>query len=297
MSIVSTSRDYGYGEFMENLCKLKTLYPFLHMETIGTSVMGKPIPAIRIGAGPKIIHYNGAFHANEWITSALLMKFAEDYASAYCKDELLSGSKATELFTECTLWLVPMVNPDGVELVLKGLTSQHPYYEELLEWNDGSHCFTAWKANIRGIDLNDQFPAHWEVEKERRSPTCPGPRDYAGCAPLTEPEARVMAEFTESHSFAMVIAFHTQGEEIYWNYRDCEPDGAEELAERLARASGYRAVKLTNSDAGYKDWFIQKYRRTGFTVEAGLGTNPLPMSQFDEIYASAARIMVEGLKF
>ena len=72
--------------------------------------------------------------------------------------------------------------------------------------------------------------------------------------------------------------------------------GARELAERFASLSGYALedTPYASSFAGYKDWFIQSYRRPGFTIEVGSGTNPLPLSQFDTIYAASLPILVTG---
>ncbi|WP_248924820.1 M14 family metallopeptidase [Paenibacillus hamazuiensis] len=295
LTAFQTADDYGYAELVENITRLKSAYPFLEVCDIGVSVLGKRIPAIRIGCGAQEVHYNGAVHANEWITTPLLMKFIEDYASAYACGENLRGRSMEELYEKTSLWVVPMVNPDGVELVQEGITPQHPFYEQLLEWNFGSFHFQRWKANVRGVDLNDQFPAHWEIERDRRDVPGPGPRDYPGLAPLTEPEAIALAQFTRCHDFCRVIAFHSQGQEIYWNYRGLEPVEAEEIACRLGKASGYKPVKLTGSDAGYKDWFIQEYRRPGFTVEVGLGTNPLPVALFPQLYDEVVGLMIEGL--
>src|SRR5262249_40129776 len=154
-----------------------------------------------------------------WITSMLLMKFAMEYTSAYEKRKSFRGKSAEELFRRNTLWIAPMVNPDGVELVQQGLQKEHPMYTELRVWNRGTNRFHGWKANVRGVDLNDQFPANWGVERERRGVAGPAPRDYSGPEPLSEPEAIALAEWTESRDIHAVIALHTQGEEIYWNYR------------------------------------------------------------------------------
>jgi g-D-glutamyl-meso-diaminopimelate peptidase len=189
-----------------------------------------------------------------------------------------------------------MLNPDGVELVLNGISAELSESSELLKWNNHSNDFSRWKANIRGVDLNDQFPAQWEAERARRATSQPGPMNYSGEGPLTEPEAIAIASFTLRHSFDLAISLHTQGEEIYWNYRNHEPDEAAFLAEKLAKASGYRAVKLSDSDAGYKDWFIQQFRKPGFTVEAGLGVNPLPLTHFDAMYDKVSRILLLGLE-
>ncbi|MDQ8736287.1 M14 family metallocarboxypeptidase [Paenibacillus sp. LHD-38] len=289
-------QSYGYPDLLEGVRQLSGRYPFLSAHVIGESVMGKPLLALRCGSGPRLVHMNGAFHANEWITSALLMRFVADLSAAYCSGEQIGGQHAHDLCRDVTLWTVPMVNPDGVELAQQGLSASHPYHRQLTEWNGGSDKFSSWKANIRGVDLNDQFPAFWEEECKRRGVEGPGPRDYPGPYPLSEPEAMAMARFTETLGFHTVMALHTQGREIYWNYRDYEPAEAEQLANRLARVSGYEAVKLTGSDAGYKDWYIQRFRRPGFTVEAGFGENPLPMSNFDNIYMELQPLLLEMLR-
>ncbi|CAG7650511.1 M14 family metallopeptidase [Paenibacillus allorhizosphaerae] len=295
-SIIDTTKAYGYCDLTRDLAALGTAYPFLQIGSIGYSTLGRTIPVVRIGSGTKEVHYNGAFHANEWITSLLLVKFVEDCANACCNSGQLRTCNVKELFGHVSLFVVPMVNPDGVELVHGTLCADEALYERLLHWNRGSRDFSGWKANVRGVDLNDQFPAFWDAERDRRDVPGPGPRDYTGEAPLTEPEAQAMEAFTRSRDFHLVMALHTQGQEIYWNYRDMEPEGAEKAAIRLGEASGYRPVKLFCSDAGYKDWFIQEYRRYGFTVEAGIGVNPLPIEQFDAIYEDMIGLLLEGLQ-
>ncbi|WP_199624532.1 M14 family zinc carboxypeptidase [Paenibacillus alkalitolerans] len=293
--IVDTLRPYGYVELKSDAELLGDRYPMMDWSTIGRSVLGRELFAVRIGTGPKEVFYNGSFHANEWITSLVLMKFIEDASRAAGEGVSMRNILLSALFERVTLWIVPMVNPDGVELVHTGAYPGHPYRDSLLHWNDGYGRFEHWKANIRGVDLNDQFPAHWEEERERRSPDGPGPRDFAGEHPLSEPEALAVARFTEQRDFKLTMAFHSQGREIYWNYRDMEPPQSERIASDLSAASGYAPVKLTGSDAGYKDWWIQERRRPGFTVELGLGVNPLPLGQFSLIYREAFGILLGGL--
>ena len=116
--------------------------------------------------------------------------------------------------------------------------------------------------------------------------TRPGPRDYVGRAPLSQRESKALAEYTRRVNPQLVLAYHTQGKVIYWQFRDCQVPGAQALAREFARVSGYHIedTPYESSFAGYKDWFIQAFRRPGFTIEAGSGENPLPLSQFDTIY-------------
>lgn len=286
---------YRYEHVISEIEHLQQQYCCIHVEYIGNSVMGKPIPAIRIGEGNIAIHVNGAIHANEWITSILLMQFINDYAHMYTIESMWDDWNAYEAFTNTTLWLVPMVNPDGVELVQTGITSVHPYYKSLIKWNENTEQFQRWKANIRGVDLNDQFPAYWEEEKERRQVDNPGPLNYGGAQPLSEPETIALVKLTEQIPFALALSFHTQGEEIYWNYRDYEPPESLNWAMRFAEVSGYKVVKLSDSDAGFKDWFIQQYRKPAFTIEVGRGVSPLPLTDFSNLYQAVASIIKEAL--
>ncbi|MFD0586980.1 M14 family zinc carboxypeptidase [Paenibacillus sp. GCM10027627] len=292
--VVQTDRIYGYKALQEDLERLLGIYPFLQRRSIGNSVMGKAIPEIRIGRGPGIVHFNAAIHANEWITAPLLVRFMNEYALALTNSLDLKGEPSYPLYFDAVLSIVPMLNPDGVELVAEGLPREEPYRQNVLDINDGSTDFNGWKANIRGVDLNKQFPALWERDAVN-GPQEPSPRDYSGSAPLTEPEVQALAKLTRESSFLRVLAFHTQGEVIFWGFEGLEPPESENLANELSNASGYRAVRYVDSTAGYKDWFIQNWRRPGFTVEFGLGVNPLPLGQLNDMYEAALSIILTAI--
>ncbi|WP_102027461.1 M14 family metallopeptidase [Salirhabdus sp. Marseille-P4669] len=292
--VVQGKQNYTYEEFILNMRQLKYIYPFLRVFEIGQSVMGKAIPEIVVGSGSKRVHVNGSFHANEWITTPIIMTFLNDYLLAITNEQPIRGFNVLPYYQQTLFSLVPMVNPDGVNLVINGPPNEQPFRDQVLQINNGRTNFSNWKANIRGVDLNNQFPANWEIERERKEQQ-PAPRDYPGRAPLTEPEAVAMAELTGNRMFERVLAFHTQGEVIYWGYEDLEPPEAETIVNEFARVSGYNPVQTIDSHAGYKDWFIQTWRRPGYTVELGEGINPLPITQFDEIYEESLGIFLANL--
>jgi g-D-glutamyl-meso-diaminopimelate peptidase len=292
--VVNGRQDYDYSTMINDIATLQMIYPFLLNRSIGNSVLGKEIPGLFIGNGQKRVHFNASFHANEWITTPIVMTFINDYLLSLTNNSSIRGIYTLPLYVQTNLNIVPMVNPDGVDLVLNGPPANETIRANLIEWNNGSTDFSGWKANINGVDLNDQFPAEWELERER-NPKTPGPRDYGGESPLSQPESIAMADLTREMDFARVLAFHTQGEVIYWGFQGIEPPGSEQLVNAFARVSGYEPVQSIESYAGYKDWFIQDWNRPGFTVELGLGTNPLPISQFDEIYEEALGIFLVAL--
>lgn len=114
--------------------------------------------------------------------------------------------------------------------------------------------------------------------------------------PLTEPESLAIYNFTLIHDFRLIISFHTQGKEIYWNFQNINPPQGYEIGEKFSESSGYvlADVPYNSSFAGYKDWFIQNFNKPGFTIEAGVGENPLPIEQFDTIYYDNLGILVLG---
>lgn len=283
--------EYGPADAEADAARLAAHYSCVHTEVIGHSVLDQPITLLRIGSGPRHLHVNAALHANEWLTAPCLMRFIEEYAVAFTSGADWHGHRPADWHRDWTLWAVPMANPDGVQLVQEGAMAGHPYYRELMAWNSGRRSFRHWKANIRGVDLGDQFPAHWEEEQGRRQVPGPAPRDYSGPSPLSEPEAAALAALAERVPGDAAVSLHSQGAEIYWNYRGYEPPESRQWAERLAAASGYRAVELTGSDAGYKDWFIQRFRKPGFTVELGIGKNPLPMADFTDMALETGLIL------
>ncbi|EMT47157.1 carboxypeptidase [Anoxybacillus flavithermus AK1] len=285
---------YDFSMLMKDVDELRS-HSIVRVHEIGQSVLNKPIVELQIGEGETYVHMNASFHANEWITSAVVMAFVRDYVQALKNKNHLVKYDVQQLYKKTTLSVVPMVNPDGVDLVLHGKKAAQHYEDEVLHINEGNDDFSQWKANIRGVDLNNQFPAKWEVEKERKIPKVPAPRDFPGFLPLTEPEAQAMAELTIKRDFFKVLAFHTQGKEIYWGYEQCEPLEAEEEVNEFAKWSGYTPVRYIDSHAGYRDWFIFNWKRRGYTIELGEGVNPLPFSQFQSIYNDSIGIFVTAL--
>lgn len=293
--------ELPYSAFL-TACVLEGLllrYPFLVRYPVGRSVSGRRIEAIRIGAGPLRVGVNAAHHANEWITTPLVLRFLERYAQAFSENGEIGGVFARTLYEGSTMTLVPLVNPDGVDLV----NGAFPEGDSFLESAKALSAFypqipfpSGWKANISGVDLNLGYPAEWEnarAIKYAAGYTRPGPRDYVGTRPLEAPEDRAMYELTLRERYDRAIAYHTQGGEIYWEYRGSAPQGSRSLAERFAAASGYSVanVPYDSGFAGYKDWMIEALRANAFTVEAGRGENPLPIGDLPALYAENEGIL------
>ena len=169
MSIVPTDVPYSYDILKQNLIFLNTKFPFLNVQTVGNSVLGKNIYVVKLGNGKKQVFYSASIHANEWITSVVLMKFVEDYCTAYSTNSSLYNYNIRQLFRSSSIYIMPMINPDGVDLVTGYYGQNSNIYNSFrniaLKYPDIPFP-SGWKSNFNGVDLNLQFPAGWEQAKE-----------------------------------------------------------------------------------------------------------------------------------
>jgi len=300
MAIVDTTVPITSESCGQMILSLVREYPFLRTEVLTNTAFGRPVRTLVIGNGPRKVLYTAAHHANEWITSLLLLKFGEDFAGAIRSGGKIWEKDAKALAGETTIYMVPMVDPDGVDLVTGAIPeddAQFAFARQLAQNYPQIPFPQGWKANLLGTDLNLNYPAGWLRAREikfMQGYTRPGPRAYVGRSPLDQAETRALAGYTEVVDPALVLAYHSQGEEIYWQYQDIPVPGARALGEEFARLSGYTLAEVPYESgfAGYKDWFILYFRRPGFTIEVGKGENPLPLSQFQKIYRDNLPILV-----
>ena len=300
MAIVKTDVPMTYELCEKTILDLVEAYPFLRTEVLTKTAGGRNVRTLVIGNGKRKVIYSGSHHANEWITTPVILKFVEEFAQALKSNSQIFGTDASALASKTTIYTVPMVNPDGVDLVTGAIRPGQLPYEYARQIGDDFPAIPfpeGWKANLAGVDFNLQYPAGWLRAREikfSQGYTKPAPRDYVGRSPLNQPESRALAHYTEYIDPDLILAYHAQGKEIYWTFLDYHVPGARELGERFAQISGYTLTEppVVSSYAGYKDWFIKEFHRPGFTIEVGEGINPLPLCQFDEIYRDNVGILV-----
>lgn len=283
---------YDYRQLREDIDKLSGKCPFIENSIIGYSVMKNPIHCIKLGDGDIKIFINCAHHGLEYLTSAFIMRFLREYGAAITAGSDFFGYDAKELRRHITLYVVPMVNPDGVDIAVNGLDITNPYHQKLISLV-GIHSFNrVWQANVRGVDINHNYNAGWRVVKTRPSST-----QYAGPYSESEPETKAMVDFIRKMDFDMLLAFHSQGGEIYYDFDGMQAENSLKIAEKMAEASGY-AVSVPEGAAsfgGCKDWFIKEFGKAGFTIEIGHGKNPLPLSMLNEVYEENAKLILTSM--
>ena len=270
-------------------------YPFLTRETIGESLCARPLDLLSVGNRRSSVLFAAAFHGMEWITSLIMLKFLDTLCSAVKGSSMLYGISPSALLNRRGFAVIPCVNPDGVEIQIHGSTAAGEYRTLVDKACSGDTVH--WQANARGVDINHNFDADWETlhELEKASGICsPSPTRWGGQYPESEPESRAVASLCRAGRFSHALAFHSQGEEIYYGYGGYNNRQLFRQASALARVSGYTLSEPEGlaSGGGFKDWFCQTLESPGFTIEVGKGKNPLPVTDLDSIYAKLEEMLV-----
>lgn len=295
MNRIVTPVPADYNAVKDMVYALAGKYTFLKLSSIGKSVRSRDLFALEIGRKSDKVLYAAAFHGQEWMTSLLLLAFLEDICEAYRTGSSLSEIDVRRALFGSGLIIVPLMNPDGVDIAIHGVAGAPEKAAFLHGITHGD--YSSWNANANGVDLNHNFDAGWKTLRRMEIEDGiygPSPRRYGGPCPESEPESRAIADLCRRRFIRHALAFHSQGEEIYWDYNGYAPPRSSKMTEVMALSSGYAvsAPEGLASHGGFKDWFLQEFRRPAFTIEIGKGKNPLPLSDFPDIYARLQEMLL-----
>ena len=225
---------------------------------IGKSVKNKPIFAFHFGKfdAPQIL-LTASTHAREYVSTAV----------GY---EMIKACS----FKNNGVWFVPLVNPDGVEIVL-------------------SKKQRNFKANSNFVDINVNFDANWgQGEKNVFQPHF---ENYVGPCPESEIETRTLTNFTRRLSPHFVINFHTKGEVIYFgDFLKDENKGKDNiLASQISNITGFPKIKTSGSFGGFSDWCEMSQNIPAITLELGADslTHPILLSQTKNLSSKVKNIL------
>lgn len=274
--------------------RIKRSYPFVNCSVCGRSLAGRAIFSLSLGHGPRPVLFAGGFHAQEWMTSLVLLRLLENLCESIAKKSELCSINIAGALTGRELIIIPCVNPDGIQIALNGIAGAGCYSSLVQKISGGD--LSNWNANARGVDINHNFDAGWKIlqhMEQEAGITGPAPRQYGGTEPESEPETMALTRLCRIRRPRHALAIHSQGEEIYWQYGDCNPPRAELMAKIFAASSGYELIQNEGlaSHGGFKDWFIEEFNRPAFTIEIGKGKNPLPLTDFEAIYAKIEEML------
>ncbi len=246
---------------------------------------------MHIGNSKNKVLLCGGFHGSEYLTVLALIKFIDECAQSICSNKN-NKININDFLKKIGLSVVPCVNPDGTEIALHGSQSAGSYRDLIEKITDNT---VHWQANARGVDINHNFDAGWYELKQRELDAginCPAPTRFGGTNPESEPETKALTKLCNTTNYCAALALHSQGREIYCTFGKNTPKSSTELADAAAKASGYTVAQPEDiaTGGGFKDWFIEKFKKPAITVEMGIGKNPLPLSDFEREYPLLRKI-------
>ena len=294
--IVDTSDHiYSYEEMMIDIQQLGEKYPeHMQVSSVGTSLDNRMIFQIVLGNpnAPKALYVQSSIHAREWMNTWIMMKSLEMNLKNW--DTVLpNGETYGQIFEDCCIYLLPMVNPDGVTISQYGFDGIRN--EELRNYGrslKGAEKPSRWKANARGVDLNRQFSVGWNSAISEEAPCSD---TYNGVAPFTEPEAVAVKNALEQRSFVAAITYHTMEGAIYWNlgqqgevlFRN------QILANLCQQISGYRLDPGPSQLKGLEyNYMIFEKGIPTVCIETGRKFSPLPYSEWESVWRENSMMMV-----
>lgn len=292
------SRELDYSSLLNELNNLATNYDIVKLTYIGKSILDKDIPLITLGndTAKKGVLYVSTHHASENITTSVLMSFIKEYIKAYYGKNQACSINIKNLFKMRKIHIIPMLNPDGVEYRLNGISENNPIRERVIAYNEGED-FTKWNANARGVDLNHNYNARFNEYKiyEKQHGITPGKTKYSGEYPESEPEIQAITGLIRilQDEIKGILTLHTQGEEIYYKSNGKVVPNTEIIARHVSRMCMYPLCDTDGSASygGLTDWAINELNLPSYTLECGRGENPLDIKQASSIYARLRELL------
>lgn len=287
---------YAYPQMVADIKKLQEQYPeYIKVGSAGKSVEGRDLMTMELGTGSKHIFVTGSHHAREYLSTSYIMKFVNQTTYAAKTGKNTTGYDVNKLLKDVTYHIIPMVNPDGVNLVQNGIESVSPQYREQVRAmpfvEGGKYGYKSWKSNIRGVDINRNYPLGWE--KLKNNVKKPASSSYPGPYPFSEPETQGVMNYMKASQPEIVISVHTQGQVLYWS----SPAGTlGNIGEKMIKSSGFQPIveDHRNPEGGYSsNYSVGTYNIPEGTIELCkyIGPYPYPDNRFDAVWAPAKDLL------
>jgi len=261
---------HSYKEIEQDLLAIESAHPNLaRVIDIGDSLENRNIYALKISDNVQMeedeagVLFLGCHHAREWISVEVPFLIGK-----YLVENYATNSEIKELVDRSEIWIIPLVNPDGLEYSI--------------------HFYRYWRKNMRdngdgsyGVDLNRNYGFKWGYDNAGSSPI-PFSGTYRGKSPFSEPETQAIRDLFTQKNFQALITYHSYSQVILysWGYTK-EPSYKNGLLANLAaemsafiepvngRLYEYGQAGdffyLTNGDT--TDWSFGVYGIPSYTIE------------------------------
>lgn len=285
-----TKQTYSYQEMVEDLQLMQDVWSqCIRCEMRSRTYQGRDIPVVYLGNPEAKYHVmvQAAMHAREYMASLLVMTMIEHYARNY-ETGFFQGKKLKWLLEKVCFVIMPMVNPDGVEIAQRG--DDGAVTADVKEWvqanTQAGIQYDQIKSNARGVDINHNFRNGFGLDKKLKKSK--NYLNYPGENPLSEVESRLMLDVAQEYDFACFLNYHTSGNLIFYGCKNA-PEQVNEQALKIADiVKRHTSYPLCGPEeipecGTWADEVEVCFLRPSTTIELGT-QNPVPISEFYGLY-------------
>jgi g-D-glutamyl-meso-diaminopimelate peptidase len=286
ISVIDTKAPDDYFMLLGNISRLRSEYSdLIRVYTLGNTATGKAIPMLTVGNGEKKALVTGAIHAREHLTTKYLLCCIDEFCYTVEKGSGRIGDfDVKKLFDEYTLYVVPCINPDGLQIVLS---------QQSIKKGVSVDKLTDYKANYNGVDLNRNFPVAWNAIDN--GVTKPSGYFFKGYKSASEKETQYLMNLCEANAFEFLLSVHVKGNCIFWGdtYNTKLNSVYKAFATDISKATDLfvsePTKKASSYGGGFENWFRHKYSRPGLCIELvdnEIIINPCTKENYIDFYST-----------
>lgn len=287
MKLQKEAIPFTYDRMMSSLEDLKAQYDAMEIGTLGESVMGRKIPLVALGKGQKSLLYVGTHSGTDWMCTVFLLRFLAEFLSYLEKGSQAFRYSIPYLFSARTIYIIPMLNPDGVEYVTNGVDEENILYDRVHAMNEESVDFSDWRGNARGVELSRNYAFGFSSYKQwegRMGILGGGKSGFSGEMPESEPESAAICRFLRCHAgIRTVLSLHMGEGKILHTAGSKTVPRASSVGRAISRLTGYPlgCYDGWESMGGLSAWCIDELNIPAFSVACG---NTAPESDDLRLY-------------
>lgn len=292
----------GVAVLLDSLARTN---PQIHLDTIGRTLQGRPILAVKVGAAddaasrPNVL-FMATYHAREWAATEMALRLLE-----YLSRTPAANPRVDSLVRRRDIWIVPVVNPDGYEYTF---TNDRLWRKNRRPNTDGTY----------GVDINRNHAEHWGVD-ETASSSFGWAETYRGPSAESELETQAIVTFHRQHVPVASVSYHSFTGLVLWPWGDSfgRITGDDGIFRALAGTDLRPSVRdnlpgsgrdhyhpawswnLYPTNGEYTDWAYATFGTIAFTPElsSGFENNGYYGFEFPDNEQRLAQLFADNLPF
>ena len=280
---------HSYDQALAEFTALAQANPNIaQLVTLGSTFEGREVFALKISSNVSVddpakpnVLFTGCHHAREWISVEPPIYFANQLISNYS-----GGGEVKYLVDHLQIWIVPIVNPDGLSFSQQSPNNQ---LDQIRLWRKNRN-----PVNISGclpgvgVDLNRNYDFEWRLPGDL---PCPSYNDdvgasddaldetFRGPSPDSELEIQALNVLTDdpNHHFQARLDYHNFHQLVLypWGYQaGTAPDlpNLANLSSKMAALIRSQVGAIFTPEQG-----IDLYITTGDSTDYAYGVDSVPV--------------------